>query len=114
MSHMTLVDNTLGVQILTGYNTADSSNKTLSVLQDSIIYGESQAEDCPQNANCYCKDKNAFLLFTNAIASKNKHITSPTKFPLYKIKSYGTWESAASMSNITFKNFASRTACGAG
>ena len=35
-------------------------------------------------------------------------------FPLYKIKSYGTWESAASMSNITFKNFATnRTDCGA-
>jgi len=32
MSHMTLVDNTLGVQILTGYNHADTSNKTLSVL----------------------------------------------------------------------------------
>ena len=41
MSHMTLVDNTLGVQIMTGYNHDDTSNKTLSVLSDSIIYGES-------------------------------------------------------------------------
>lgn len=41
MSHMTLVDNRLGVQIMTGYNHGDTSEKTLSVLSDSIIYGES-------------------------------------------------------------------------
>ncbi len=48
---MTLIDNTLGVNI----QAAGESDKSLTSLSNSKIYGEAPAKDCALNQpNCWC------------------------------------------------------------
>ena len=83
-------------------------------MEDSHIYGETEALDCPDKHSCWCTDKMAFMLFGGNEGKKNKHIVTPSSLPHYKIKSYGTWSAATDLSSIVFENFPlNETACGA-
>jgi hypothetical protein len=53
MTNMTMIDNVLGISI----QAAGDSAKSHTFLRDSIIYGETDAEDCPQSHNCMCPNK---------------------------------------------------------
>ncbi len=89
-------------------------SKNLLVLEDSHIYGESEALDCPKNHPCWCPNKMGFMLFGGNEHNKEPHITAPSKLPHYKIKSYGSWSAATDLSSVVFENFKSNvTACGA-
>jgi len=84
------------------------------VLRDSHIFGEAEAEDCPDNHDCFCLDKMAFMLFGGNHKDKSLYITSPSPRPLHKVKSYGNWAANSDITNTIFEHFTSnKTACGA-
>lgn len=86
----------------------------MAVLKNSIIYGETEAEDCPDDHDCYCEDKYGFQAFTGRHGSKAFHIDAASPLPLYKVKSYGTWAAESYSKRITFNDFSTnKTACGA-
>jgi hypothetical protein len=110
MTNMTLIDNVLGVNL----QASGDSAKSHTYLRSSIIYGETEAEDCPKSHNCKCMDKIGFMLFGSNHKDKGIHITSPSPLPHYKIKSYGTWAASAAIYDTVFEGFTStETACGA-
>jgi len=52
------------------------------------------------------------MLFGSNEGSKDPHITSPSSLPMYKIKSYGTFNADTIIKTVTFNNFVSNeTAC---
>jgi hypothetical protein len=86
----------------------------LLVLEDSHIYGETDALDCPKDHPCWCTEKMAFMLFGGNHGKKPLHITSASSLPHYKIKSYGAWNASTDISSVVFENFPSNaTKCGA-
>ena len=88
--------------------------KNLLDLENTHIYGETEALDCPKNHDCWCHDKMGFMLFGGNEGNKAPHITAPSKLPHYKIKSYGAWNVSTDISSVVFENFPSNvTACGA-
>ena len=80
------------------------------------IYGESQSPDCPLGpgtAGCYCPDhKYGFMLFGGHQAGKALHPDSASSLPIYKIKSYATYNIHVEVTNVKFIGFAATTACG--
>lgn len=53
-NYVTLIDNTQGVSIQPTNPEEPNGPKQLSILQNSFIYGETLAQDCPNKAYCYC------------------------------------------------------------
>lgn len=96
---MTLIDNTLGVNI----QAAGESDKSLTSLSNSKIYGEAPAKDCALNQpNCWCNQKMGLMLFGSNVGGQSFHITSSGSLPMHKIGSYGTWNAATEINNVTF------------
>jgi len=56
-NHITLIDNSLGVINMPGVKGEEHNE---AVLTNTMIYGESPAEDCPDGHSCYCYDKMGF------------------------------------------------------
>jgi len=106
MTQITSIDCTLGINLQTGGDILDKHTK----LNNALIYGETQALDCPPKPHdCYCKDKVGFYLFGAHEAGKSFHEIAASKMPFYKIKSSGTYRSFAEMDSITFSNFMTNT-----
>lgn len=86
-------------------------------MNRAFIFGETQAKDCPDPKNrdtCLCKDKMGFMLSGSNEGKKDPHIASPSKLPMYKIKSYGAYNAATNYEYITFSQWLSNTTdCGA-
>jgi len=92
---------------------AGETERSLAVFKDSTIYGETEAEDCPVDHDCYCQDKEGFMAFSGRHNPKSFHIDAASPLPMYKVKSYGTWAADTFMKTITFNNFPSNTTlCG--
>jgi hypothetical protein len=106
MSSITSIDNGLGINLQAS---GDDFEKSLTVLKDSAIYGETDAEDCPENHDCYCHKKFGFSLFGGNHAGKPPHITMPSAVPMHKIKSYGNWAADTYIKSVSFNNFDSST-----
>ena len=99
MSHMTLIDNAISVSIQVGKD----GDKCLTKLEDSHIYGEAPALDCPSGANdCFCTEKIGFLLFGGNEGGKTLHIEMASSRPHQKIKSSGAWNAATDIKSVTF------------
>lgn len=109
MTNFVSIDATLGVSLQNGGGEYDHS---LNSVRDAIIYGETEALDCPEKHECWCRAKYGFLASGSNQGSKKWHIDSSSAVPMRKVKSYGQWASEAHHSGITFKNFDSnKTAC---
>jgi hypothetical protein len=107
---MTMIDNVLGINI----QTAKDNIKQQTTLKDSRIYGETEAEDCPEGHHCKCEDKNGFMLFGSNHGGKGILIDAPSPRPHYKIKSYSAWAANTNVENTQFIGFKSNmTKCGA-
>jgi hypothetical protein len=79
-----------------------------------VIYGESEAEDCPSGHGCRCPDKYGFMLFGSNLGGKALHPEMKSSLPVSKIKSEGAWAGAVEVDNFQFKGFSSATTrCGA-
>lgn len=103
------IDNQLGVNL----QPAGEKEKNIAVFKDSFIYGETEAEDCPVDHDCYCEDKEGFMAFSGRHGAKVPHIDAASPLPHYKVKSYGTWAADTYMRKITFSDFPTNaTACG--
>lgn len=50
---ITCIDNAKGINL----QTAGEANELKIKFSDSLIYGETDADDCPQNGDCWCHDK---------------------------------------------------------
>lgn len=84
---ITCIDSERGISLQTG----GEGDSKLIKFYDSFIFGETEAQDCPQGHDCYCPEKFGIMLFGNNVKGKDLHITSSTSRPIYKIKSEGTW-----------------------
>lgn len=63
------------------------------MLNDNMIYGETEATDCPEDAS-YClndPDKYGFQLAGLATQAKKLHETQAPMLPMYKIMSFAPW-----------------------
>lgn len=111
MIDITSIDVALGINIqLSGETDADK----LAELQDSHMYGETRAEDCPEDHPCHCSSKSAIMAFSMNHGGKSFHITSKSSLPMHKVKSYGTWKGDTYYRNNKFINFSTnKTVCGA-
>jgi hypothetical protein len=88
--------------------------KSLTVMTNSKLYGETEALDCPAGHKCWCKNKMGFMGFSGRHKGKDFHIDSASALPMHKAKSYGTWAADTYMKDLKFINFVSnRTECGA-
>jgi hypothetical protein len=89
MEQMTFIDCAKGGLILqTG---GEGESKGL-VANNIRIYGESEAEDCPEDgSDCWCQKKAGMFNFGANTNKKDLHPTSSSALPIYKIKSYGAW-----------------------
>lgn len=86
----------------------------LTRVSDSTVYGETDAEDCPDSHNCYCAPKTAYLLQGSNHGSKSFHIDSASSLPLRKVKSYGAFNADTMNERIKFIDFLrNETHCGA-
>jgi len=100
-TNMVFVDTVKGASIQTG-----AEKSMLKLMMENIhFYGESEADDCPPEHPCSCKDKNAFMLASSNLAGKAFHIDAASQLPSYKIKSYGAWNIKTEFINMTFENF---------
>lgn len=112
MRDMIFVDNQLGGVSL---NVAGTSDTQKIVAKNMDIYGESEAQDCPDEndkASCYCKDKLGFMLFTANEGGRALHPVKQSSLPVYKIKSYGAFGGAVELDSINFNDFEEQTKCG--
>jgi hypothetical protein len=118
-SNIVSVDNTLGISI----NMAGETDKEkISLFKDSFVYGETSdlAKDCPDGsghatgADCFCKSKMGHMNTVSVFQEKEPHNPKSSPRPVYKVKTYSTWNSKAVVQNVTFINFKEKTACGVG
>jgi hypothetical protein len=106
---ITCIDSERGINLQTG---GEGENKLIK-FYDSFIFGETEAQDCPQGHHCYCPEKYGFMLFGNNIGSKDLHIPKASPRPIYKIKSAGSWGGTVEVDNVVFSDFmgGGKTAC---
>ena len=106
---ITCIDTQLGISL----QTAGEGDEKLIKFYDSIIYGETEALDCPPQHDCHCKTKMGMMLFSNNVGGKSPHIPKSSPRPIYKVKTYGAFGGAAYIENVVFKNFNTngRTRC---
>ena len=112
MSHMKMIDNTLGVSILT----AGERRKAETYFLDSHVWGESDelADDCPADHDCICMRKAGHWLSSGTHKGKDFHITATSPLPSWKSMSYGSWSPAAFTERVIYEDFSSEfTRCGA-
>lgn len=113
------VDNTLGVTM----NLAGETDvEKLVHLKNSHLYGETTdlANDCPDGvggtatgADCYCAKKYGHMNTSFVRSPKDPHNPSASARPVYKLKSYATWNGKALIESTTYYNFKSATTrCG--
>lgn len=110
--HMTLVDSEHSFSLQSG----QSGDLLKLYAEDIHIYGESSQtpNDCPSNAlDCWCNDKNGFMLSGGAHNKKDPHILGSSALPCYKFKSEAAWGPTFEGYEISFYNFRATTRCGA-
>ena len=73
MSNLVLIDNTNSVSVIT--SNFDSEPSALSLIQDSIIYGQAGSDDCPDGHDCYCEEKLGLMLSSSNNGGKRPHAT---------------------------------------
>lgn len=109
MHDITCIDNERGINLQTGGDKDDIK----ITFSDSYIYGETEAQDCPDTSDCYCPVKFGFMLFGNNLGAKDLHPTMASALPVYKVKSAGSWGGEITVKNVKFENFRKAvTSCG--
>lgn len=117
-SNVVSIDNRLGLTI---NSSGETDTEKLLTLKNSFIYGETAdlAKDCPDaaggstGADCYCKAKMGHMGSVTLKSPKTPHIEMMSSRPVYKCKSYHTWNSKSVLENVNFINFKSEnTQCG--
>ena len=88
---ITCIDSEKGVSLQTG---GEGDNQVIK-FSNSKIYGETEADDCPADHECYCPNKMGFMIFGNNVAGKTLHMPAASPRPIYKIKSYGAYGGVA-------------------
>ena len=101
---ITCIDSEGGVSLQTGVAGDDLTIK----FYDSIVYGETAADDCPDVKTCYCPAKMGIMWFSNNVGNKDLHIHKKSARPIHKIKSFGAFGGEAFIENVNFKNFNTR------
>lgn len=108
------IDAAWGVSLQAVGEQTKESDRSLTMMKNSILYGETDADDCPKRHECWCKEKFGFMGFSSRHGGKEPHISSKSKLPMHKVKSYGTWNADTHMENLSFNHFdRNRTLCGA-
>ena len=103
------IDNTVGISLNTGGLERDEVEIS---MWDSEFYGETDADDCPQGHNCYCKPKNGFSSFANQNDGKPLHPTGASSLPIWKSSGEGNWGGNIHIRDTTFKGFMGKSRCG--
>lgn len=82
---------------------------------DLIIYGDSEAPDCPSGLkNDFCVQTDKVGVITGAAAYKGKkpHIEGESALPPYKIKGDSAWGGKSVWNRLTFKDYSANTTYG--
>ena len=112
MRDMKLIDNELGINL--NANGEFKKDKNLVEALNMEIYGETPALDCTASG-CYCPDeKMGFMLFGGNQGSRPLHAKSWSELPIWKIKSYATFNAEARVNNIKFADFGPSLQCDSG
>jgi len=90
MNRITSIDTAWGVTILVS-NPDDENDKALAVFKNSHIYGETEAEDCPDDHGCWCYSKTGFMGLSSRMGDKDFMIDKTSPLPMINAHSYGTW-----------------------
>jgi len=107
--HVTCIDVNVGLSLNTGGQKTDS---VLVVLEDSIFYGETEADDCSASAGCICRNKFALMATQHLIGSKDLMVTSRSSLPIWKAKSDHNWGGRVELNRNKFTGFSAPTKCG--
>jgi hypothetical protein len=108
MHDMILIDNQRGINL----NANGETNEQAVIANNMKIFGESPADDCPSTEECYCPNKMGFMLFGSHQGGRGLHPLKKSSLPVFKIKSYATFDSTVEVSNMEFSDFESQTRCG--
>lgn len=112
--NITSIDAAWGISLQTVGENSGADAKSLTILRNSNLYGETMVQDCPKGHRCWCKDKFGFMSFGGRHKSKDYHIDTTSGLPMHKAKSYGTWAADTLLEGNTFHNFGTnKTDCGA-
>lgn len=61
MLDITSIDTGLGINLQIS---GETTEQKIAILKDSHIYGETEAEDCPEDHECHCSHKYAIMAFS--------------------------------------------------
>ena len=67
---ITCIDAEKGISLQTG----TEGDGMVIKFSNSKIYGETDADDCPADHECYCPNKIGFMFFGNNVGSKTLHM----------------------------------------
>ena len=79
MTHMTFVDNTLGLTL----QSAGERDELLIELSHVHIFGENENSDNPVGQSQYCPEKRGLQLFGGVRTGKELHPTSASALPIH-------------------------------
>lgn len=112
MRDVTVIDSKDGINIYAS-DKGDKFPTNKAVLINSHVYGETEADDCPEDHDCLCPQKMGVMLFYGQNGSKDYHHDVTSGYLTTNLMSYGSWASEAEYSGNTFHNFISNTTkCG--
>ena len=108
------MDNQMGISL----QTASTLESHQIYVRDIVVYGETDAKDCPEpsnSASCYCEDKFGLMLFGNNVEGKSIHPEfDSNELPIYDIQSESAWYGDIQIRDSEFREFTSTdTDCGA-
>ena len=94
ISHSTLIDNRngFGAQVKVNGFTPSEYEDMIVELNDNVIYGESEASDCPEDGS-FCKpvEKYGFIVEGSTFGGKDVHIIDGSPLPMAKTFSHSAW-----------------------
>jgi len=113
LTNMTMIDNRHGVGIQL-VQKAREYEDLLMEYNDLIIYGDSEALDCPvgKEDRCFKTDKVGVMTGAVAYKGKSNHITGVSAFPPYKIKGDSSWGGVSVWNRLTFVDYKAATGFG--
>jgi hypothetical protein len=107
MRDMVFVDNKYGLNL----NANGETNEQVVKASNMKIYGESHADDCA-TPDCFCSDKMGLMMFGAQQGGKPLHPLKKSSLPIFKLKTYATFDSKVEIDHVEFHDFTSTTRCG--
>lgn len=107
LHHMTMLDNRQGMTA--GLGGGDYDHNKI-VIDDNIVYGETEIPDCPEDKSfCFKYDKFGFMLTGGTEKGKGLHVTGSHTLPAHKVKSLAIWHTTQVMRRNHFIGFNKKT-----